>query len=369
MKIDFIKPDLRTLDLYRMIRSIKSGWLVAGAETLKFEQKFSGMYEKDKCIVVTSSCTSGLEIALILAKVEQGDEVITTPMSWVGSANAILTRGATPVFCDIDEFDYIPNVSEIEKLITKKTKAILIVNLYGQMADVVGLRKLSERYGIPIIEDSAHALESKRDGFRSGELTFAASFSFHAAKNITSGQGGALCIQQELGEIAKILRRDGVKNNSFGEREMQMLGGKFDLADFQSALLLGQFDRIKRNLTRRQELWENYSVFFKKLGLRFPQIRPNSEHAAHQFVVEVPSISRRDIREELGRVGIATSIHYNPIHLEPYYSKRFGYQSGSFPVAEQIGKSRISLPTYPLLRKKELNYIFKNFLNVLKLGR
>ena len=366
MNIDFIKPDLRILDLYRMVRSVNSGWLVAGANTQKFEGEFSKRYQEDKCIVVTSSCTSGIEIALMLAKVDYGDEVITTPMSWVGTANAILSRGATPVFCDIDQFDYIPKVQDIERLITNKTKAILIVNLYGQMADVVALQKLSHKYGIPVIEDAAHSLESKRDGFRSGELTFAASFSFHAAKNITSGQGGALCLSQELGEIARILRRDGVRNNTFGEREMLMLGGKFDLADFQSALLIGQLKRIEKNLKRRQEIWYEYSDFFRKLGLRHPQIRPNSEHASHQFVVEVPSISRRAIREELGRQGVATSIHYNPIHLEPYYGTRFGYETGSFPIAEEIGKSLISLPTYPLLRKKEISFILKSFAYALR---
>lgn len=342
MRVEFLKPDIRKADIDRMIQSIKSGWLVRGDHTREFETKL-GAFLGNRAHM-TSSCTAALEMSLILAGIKEGDEVITTPLSWVATSNVILYRGAKVVFADVDPQTGLIDINEVRKKITPRTKAVIVVHLYGQMVDMKAFASL----GIPIIEDAAHALESERDGIRPGQLGFSACFSFHAAKNITCGQGGAI-VTRDI-ERCELLTRDGVRNTD-GKRIMHELGYKFDLTDFQAALLIGQLDRIESTHARRCEVFRRYEDAFAG-KLAFP--RMTGKHACHMFVVRVDPARRDAIRTALADQGIQTSIHYTPIHLEPFYRT---FVTASLPHAEAFGTGVITLPSYALTRPQQKHVI------------
>lgn len=364
MKIQFLKPNLSDKDISMAVRVLKSGWLAPGKYTIQLEKNFA-RYLGVKYAVMTGSCTAALHMALILAGIKEGDEVITTPISYVATSNVILYQNAKPVFVDVDPMTGLIDLNKIERKITKKTKAIIPVHLYGQMVDMKKLKKIADKYKLAIIEDAAHAIESERDGVKPGQASFAACFSFHTAKNITSGQGG-MFVTNNLRDfkIAKMLRRDGVANVN-DKRRMFVLGYKYDSTDFQALMLSSQLDRIENQLRIRERLFKRYAAVFDKINVEFPKTLPNVRHAHHMFVIWVDEKKRDKIREMLEKDGIQTSIHYEPIHLEPYYKKTFGYKKGDFPVAEKLGFSTITLPLYPKLTSKEQNYVITKIREVI----
>lgn len=365
MSVPFLRPDIRDVDLERMTRSIKTGWLVHGPETLVFENALKE-YLGVKDAVMVGSCTAALHMSLIAAEVADGDEVITTPLSWVATSNVILYQRAIPVFVDVEPATGLIDVSKIEEKITSKTKAILIVHIYGQMLDIKALKEIADRHNVKIIEDSAHALESRYDGIRPGHLGFTSCLSFHVAKNITAGQGGAVVTNDlEVGRRMRLLRRDGVLNAG-GKRVMTEFGYKYDSTDYQAALLIGQLERIEETHVLRNKMFDVYNKAFTKAGVPFATYSSLENHASHMFIVYVNPLYRDLIRTELAEKGVETSIHYQPIHLEPYYREKFGYKEGDYPIAEKLGASSITLPTYTLLEDAEQQYVIATLLDSIK---
>ena len=344
MTISFIKPSISSEDLERLNYSVKSGWWAPGFFTHLAEKKLSQFLLTQVSIV--NSCTSALHLALIVNGVKPGDEVITTPLSWVATSNVILWMGAKPVFADVDPDTGLIDLKEVKKKITRKTKAIIPVHLYGQMVDMRQLKKIAGK--IPIIEDAAHALEAERDDIIPGQLGTAC-FSFHTAKNITCGNGGAITTKNP--KLIEKLRRHGVINKN-GRRIMTEMGYKYELTDFQAAMLIGQIDKLEENRVKRGIVFQRYEQAFGGL-IKFP--KRTGTHAYHLFVIWVKN--RDKTRQKLKNLGIETSIHYSPIHLEPYY-KKLGFKKGSFPIAEKMGREVIALPTYPMSSKQQ-NYIIK----------
>lgn len=312
-----------------MVRSIKTGWFAPGEYTEKVEEGLED-YLNIRNVALTNSCTSALHASLIMAGVGKGDEVITTPMSWVATANVIRYVGAKPVFVDVDQTGCI-DPRKVRP--TKKTKAIIAVHYCGQLADIPALKD----FGVPVIEDAAHCLMK---GVGEGDYTC---FSFHAAKNLTCGNGGAIASNHP---IDRRLLYHGVEKID-GKRVMTGFGFKGQITDFQAALLLGQIKRIDKTQKQRERVFKRY---LKAFDCHPAQERP---HAYHMFVIFTKD--RDAIREELLEKGIETSIHYSPIHLEPYY---LGFKTGSFPIAEKIGREVITLPTYNLTKKQQ-DYVIK----------
>ena len=235
------------------------------------------------------------------------------------------------------------------------------------MADIKTLNEIAKKYNLAIIEDAAHAIEAERDGIRPGQKSFSACFSFHVAKNITAGEGGAIATNdKKRADMAKLLRRDGIKNVGL-KRRMEFLGHKHLTTDFQAALLNSQLDRIEDRSNTRKEIFYNYYEAFRDIPyLNFPKVIPNTRHAYHMFVVWVPPEHRDDIQRRLSFKGIETSIHYDPVHLEPYYRKTFGFKEGDFPIAEKIGASTITLPLHLKLTSEEQNYVIKQTAKILR---
>ena len=359
MKIQFLNPNITEEDIQQVAKVLRSGWLVLGKEAENFENNFS-RYMGTKEAVATNSCTSSLHKALLVAGVKPDDEIITTPLSYVSTSNAILHCGAVPVFVDVEPETGLIDVTKIEKAITSKTTAILPVHLYGQMADMKSIKKIAKKHRLVIIEDAAHAIEAERDGIRPGQASTAACFSFHVAKNITAGQGGMLILNDnKKAELARLLRRDGVANIG-STRRMIVLGYKHLMTDFQAALLNNQLARIDQQWKERVRLFNRYSSAFKDhANIKFPKTIPGVKHACHMFIIWVDPKKRDLFRGKLDEFGIQTSIHYDPIHLEPFYKKKYGYKKDDFPIAEKLGTSTITLPLYPHLTRPEQEYVIK----------
>ena len=357
MHVPFIKPDIRTTDIHRMNTSIKTGWINPGPYTQQLEKQMTD-YVRAPYAVFVNCCTSALHLGLIALGVGPGDEVITTPLTWVTTASPILHLGAKVVFADVDSGTGLIDIVDVQRKITKKTKVIIPVHLYGQMADMKQLSTLAKRHNISILEDAAHVLEGRRDGVRPGGLSAMAALSFAPAKNLTSGQGGAIITtSKEYAKRIQILRRGGVVNRD-GRRWMLALGYNYLSTDFQAALLSSQFERIDNIHRARQK---SFTFYCKSLAhieeIRCPTLLPSVEHTGHLFVVWVDPAQRDLIRAYMEKRGVETSIHYPVMHLEPYYREQFGYKEGDFPVAEELAASTIALPIYNRITRKEQEYV------------
>ncbi len=365
--IEFFRHCIDKKDIARVNRVLKSIFLTTGKEVEEFERKFSS-YLDLKYSVGTTSCTAALHLSLIALGIGPGDEVITTPLSFCATANAILHAGGRPVFVDVEEDTGNINADLIESHITKKTKAIIPVHLYGQMCDMVKIKKIANKYKLAVVEDAAHAIEAIRDSKRVGQLSDASCFSFYATKNITSGEGGAVSTNDEnLADILCILRLHGIDKSAidrytkhYRHWDMPILGWKYNMDNIQAALLIGQLERIEALWQKRDKLWKIYEEELKGVkNIRLLKTLPGVKHARHLFTILVPPKKRDSLLWALQDRGIGVAVNYRPIHLLKYYRETFGYSEGDYPVAEEIGRRTISLPFYPYLKNTEVKYIVK----------
>ncbi len=357
--IPFLKPTIGEEEIALCVESLKSGWLAYGEYTHQAESLLQAFFKSDN-FLLTSSCTASLQMSLLLADVKPGDEVITTPLTWVATSNVILYTGAKVVFVDVDPETGLLDIHDIQRKITNKTKAIIAVDLYGMMVDYDQLRSAIGSKSISIIEDAAHSFGSELNGKLPGAVADYTCFSFHAAKNITSGQGGGLICRRILdAQKAKLMRRDGVTGRN-QERKMIELGFKFDSTDFQSALLIPQIKNYSVLSKLRRSVYMNYLDLFKDMTeVRFQKLGVDHTHSGHMFVLWLSDASKRaSLIDFLKRSGVECSVHYNCVHLEPYYQATFGFGVGQYPNAEKIGFSAVSLPTYPSLDISEQRYIY-----------
>jgi dTDP-4-amino-4,6-dideoxygalactose transaminase len=367
MKVEFYRHAIEQQDIDNVINVLSSLILTTGEVVDKFEKDFSH-YVGCKYTVGMNSCTAALHLSLLAYGLGPGDEVITTPMTFIATANAVLQTGATPVFVDVEQETGNINANLIEGAITSRTKAILPVHLYGQMCDMKMIREIADRYHLVIIEDAAHSIEAVRDGIRPGELGNAACYSFYATKSITSGEGGAVSTNNEgIAINLKKLRLHGMSSSAadryygrYRHWDMEMLGWKYNMDNIQAALLLGQLNRIERNWQRREQICRMYENAFKELKqLSCMEVLPGSKSGRHMFTILVYPEKRDSILWRLQEKGIGVAVNYRAIHLLTFYTQRYGYKRGIFPIAERIGDSTITLPLYPGLTDEEVSYVIQ----------
>ncbi len=375
MKVDFFRHNITASDRKALDRTLRGLFITTGGEVNRFEERFA-QYLKVPYVVGVTSATAGLHLALEALGVGRGDEVITTPMTFIATANAILHAGATPKFVDVEPDTGNIDHRLIEAAITKKTKAILPVHLYGQLCDMRAISKIARKYKLKVVEDAAHAVEARRDGVRVGQLSDAAAFSFYATKNLTSGEGGAISVQtKKLKTILSQSRTHGLTKDAaskyrkkYQHYDMKFCGWKYNMSNIQAALLVPQIKRIEKNLKIRKKVWDIYLAELEGVeNLGFPKIVPGARSALHLFTAWVPPRHRDKILWRLEEKGIGVSANFRPIHYMTYYKKNFNLKKGMFPNAEQIGDSVITLPLYPALKERQIKYVCKSLKEILEL--
>jgi UDP-4-amino-4-deoxy-L-arabinose-oxoglutarate aminotransferase len=364
-KIEFYKHNITDKDIYEVTKVLKSIFLTTGKQTKKFEENFA-KYLGLKYALGLSSCTDALFLSLKYFGIKEGDEVITTPLSFISTANAIEFCGAKPVFVDVEATTGNINADLIEKAITKNTKAIIVVHLYGQMCDMKKIKKIADKHKLKLIEDAAHCIEGERDGVRVGHLSDVSCFSFYATKNITSGEGGAIATNnKEIYEWIKKARLHGMSSNAsdrysktYKHYDMEFLGYKSNMTDIQASLLLSQLKNIEKFLGEKEKIASKYIKGLKNI-VSFPAVLKNTKHSRHVFTIWVNDKKRDSIMVRLQKHKIGIAVHFRPIHLMSYYKKKYGYKKSDFKVAEKIGNSTITIPLYPKLKQNEIDYIIR----------
>ncbi|MBI4678143.1 MAG: DegT/DnrJ/EryC1/StrS family aminotransferase [Elusimicrobia bacterium] len=366
-KIEFFRHNIDERDIRRAAAVLRSVFLTTGAEVAAFED---GMrrYLGSEHVVGLTSCTAALHLGLEAWGVGPGDEVITPAMSFCATSNAILHAGAVPAFVDSEEGTGNIDAELIEGRITRRTKAIMPVHLYGHLADMRRIRSIAGRRGLAVIEDAAHCLEGRRDGIRVGQLGDAAAFSFYATKSITSGEGGAISVHDApKADLLRHLRLHGIDKGAadrytkrYRHWDMPILGWKYNMDNIQAALLMGQMNDVGARCRRRRRIAEEYERGLEGVpGLTLMRTAPCTEHARHLFTIRVRPARRDKVLVALQEAGVGVAVNYRPIHLLRYYRTRFGFKPGAFPVAERIGSETISLPLYPKLSDREAETVVR----------
>ena len=367
MKVEFYRHDLGSQELKGLSKALQGTFLTAGPLTRRFEEEFARLLQCRR-VVGTYSCTTALFLCLKALDIGPGDEVITTPMTFIATPNAIIEAGATPVFVDVEQATGNIDVNLIEKAIGPKTRSIIPVHLYGHMCDMKGIRRVADTHNLSVIEDSAHCIEGERDGIRPAQLSDAACFSFYATKNMTSGEGGAIATHNPaLAHKLLLLRSHGMNKEASGRYtetyrhwDMVCMGYKGNMFDIQAALLLPQIPKLDENWKRRQEIANRYREAFGPMdGIDFPEILPHTRHAHHLFTIWVDPEKRDEYVGKLQEQGIGVAVNYRPVHLLTYYRETFGFKEGIFPKAELIGRRTLSLPMYPQMTEAEVAEVIR----------
>ncbi|KGW49522.1 DegT/DnrJ/EryC1/StrS family aminotransferase [Burkholderia pseudomallei] len=351
--LPFVKPEIDEETIQGVADVLRSGWITTGPQCQRFEAALSE-YCGGRPVRVFNSGTATLEIGLRIAGVGPGDEVITTPASWVATSNVILETGATPVFVDIDPVTRNLDLGLVEKAITPRTKAIIPVYLAGLPVDMDRLYAIARAHELRVIEDAAQALGSTWRGQRIGAIGDIVSFSFHPNKNITSIEGGALVLNDEAeATLAQKYRLQGITRTGLDGMDCDVLGGKYNLTDVAARVGWGQLAHLERFNTTRHALARRYFDAFANgpacaLGVGLP-VADFENTNWHMFQITLPleklSISRGEFMEQLKQRGIGSGVHYPAIHLFTLYRAR-GFAQGMFPHAERFGASTVTLPLF-----------------------
>lgn len=359
--LPFTRPEIDEDTIAGVVEVLRSGWITTGPWCARFEQALSD-YFGGRPVLAYSSGTVTMEIALRLLGVGPGDEVITTPLSWVATSNVILAVGATPVFVDIDPATRNIDANRIEAAITARTRAILPVHLAGLPADLDAIYDIAARHGLRVIEDAAQAIGSQWKHQRIGSFGDFASFSFHPNKNITSIEGGCLVLPADADvDLARRLRLQGVQRSGLDGMDVDVVGGKSNLTDVAARVGWGQLQHIERFNARRRDLAQRYFAAFDALGVeaRGVQLPPRDfiQSNWHMFqIVPPPQVQRAALMQALKDRGITTGVHYPPIHLFSLYRER-GFKPGDFPHAETVGASILTLPLFPGMQDSDVTRV------------
>lgn len=343
---------------------LKSGWLGLGPKTKEFEDQFARYVGAEYAIGV-NSCTAALHLALEIMGVG-GGEVITTPMTFVSTNHAILYNYATPVFADIEEDTLNISVDDVEKLITSRTRAIVVVHYGGHPCDMDGILSVARDKNLKVVEDAAHACGAEYKGKKIGSLGDATCFSFHAVKNLAMGDGGMITVHRsELNERLRKLYWLGISRGTWDrakgkaykwEYDVEEIGFKYHMNDIAAAIGLVQLSKLEKMNARRRAIVDAYNEAFARVKwIETPIEKEYAESAHHNYVIKVLSGKRDELITYLAEHGISASVHYIPNHLyniyKPYYRK--------LPVAELVWKKLVTLPLFPDLKDSDVDYIIE----------
>lgn len=364
--IPYGKQTIDDDDIKAVAEVLKSDFITTGPKVEEFERKVAD-YVGAKYAVAISNGTSALHAACFAAGIGEGDEVITTPITFAASANCALYCGAKPVFADIDKESYNISPADIKEKITDKTKAIIAVHFTGQPCEMDEIHKIAKENNLIVIEDAAHALGADYNGKKIGSLSDMTTFSFHPVKHITTGEGGMIVTNDEkIYERLKLFRTHGItreekylsKNDGPWYYEQIDLGYNYRITDIQCALGVSQMNKLDGFVAKRRMLVERYNKAFENISeIVTPKQIEGCNNSYHLYVIKVNN--RLDVFNKLRAVGIGVNVHYIPVYKHPYYQKN-GYDKVYCPNAEDYYEHCISLPLYPKLIIEEQDYVIEN---------
>ncbi|HET6314124.1 MAG TPA: DegT/DnrJ/EryC1/StrS family aminotransferase [Chloroflexia bacterium] len=350
--INIARPMIGEEEKAAVIAVLESGQLAQGGVVAEFERAFAD-YCGVKHAIATSNGTTALHVAVLAHDLGPGDEVITVPFTFIASANSVLYSGARPVFVDIEPDSFNMAMEQVEAAITPRTKAIMPVHLFGNMAEMSRLTEIAERHGLIVIEDAAQAHGSEEGGRRAGSWGTGC-FSFYPTKNITTGEGGIVTTNDDcVADRARLIRSHGMRVRYYHES----LGFNFRMTNIHAAIGLAQLPKLESFNARRIENAAYLSERLPSDKVQVPTVRPGTRHVFHQYTVRVlPPLDRDDVRKQLADAGVGSEVYYPvPVHQQQFYTDQ-GY-SGSFPESERAAREVLSLPIHPGLTQQDLDTI------------
>lgn len=370
--IVFGSPYVGKEEITEMVKTLKSGWIGTGPKVARFEESVS-QYVGAKFGLALNSCTAGLHLSLLVCGIGPGDEVITTPLTFCATVNTIIHSGARPIFVDVDRKTMNIDVEQIEKAITKRTKAIMPVHLAGRPCEMDVIMQIAKKHNLFVIEDAAQALGSEYKGRKIGSIGDLTCFSFYVTKNIITGEGGMVTTNnKDFADKIKIYALHGMSQDAWkrysddGYKHYEIIypGFKYNMTDMQASLGIHQLKRIATFDKKRQKIWNLYDASFKDLPVELPApFSKDIHHNKHLYTLLIDKkkcgINRDAFMQELHRRGIGTGVHFLPVHLHKYYRERFGYKAGDYPNAEYIGARTVSLPLSAKLSQLDVNRVIE----------
>lgn len=369
-QIPFFRPTIGQEEIDSVVETLKSGWLTTGPKVRKFEQAFAQSVGAEFAIAV-SSCTAALHLALEAVGVGPGDEVLVPSLTFASTGETVMHLGGRPVLIDSCPDTLCIDPDQLERKITKRTKAVLPVHYGGHPCDMDEIQAIARKHGIAVIEDAAHAIPAHYRDRPVGAISDLTCFSFYANKTITTGEGGMVTTNdRELADRVRLMSLHGISKDAWkrfsaeGSWYYEILapGYKYNMTDLAAAIGLHQLEKSGRFHQQRSAIAESYDAAFADLPeIKVPAVREEVVSAWHLYVIQVDverlSISRNDFIKALNAAGIGTSVHYLPLHMHPLYRDRFGYAPEDLPVAQSAFDRIISLPIYPTMTDAEIEHV------------
>jgi dTDP-4-amino-4,6-dideoxygalactose transaminase len=367
-------------EIAEVIHSLREGWVTTGPKAQRFEQDFAIFLGGGVEALAVNSATSGLHLALEAVGVGPGDEVITTTHTFTATAEVIRYLGANPVLVDINPETYCIDISEVERAITPKTKAVIPVHFGGLAADMGALIDLAKRYGLRVIEDAAHALPTTCNGKMIGTLdTDATVFSFYSNKTMTTGEGGMLVTRNpDIANRARVMRLHGISRDVFNRfsstapgwyYEVIAPGFKYNMTDIAACLGIHQLKKVLEFHNKRSKIAAAYDEGLKDLAIKLPWRPLNGDlHSWHLYVIQIPAdlgISRDEFIQQMFNKGVGCSVHYIPLHLQPYWSEKYDLMPDMFPKSQEVYERCLSLPIYPKMNLGDVQRVIATIKEVL----
>jgi dTDP-4-amino-4,6-dideoxygalactose transaminase len=368
----FGAPAIEDAEIQDVVDSMKTGWLGTGPKVAQFERDVAA-YKGVKYTVALNSCTAALHLSIIAAGIQGGDEVITTPMTFCSTVNAIIHAGATPVLADVDPVTMNIDQNQIEAKITPKTKAILPVHFAGRSCEMDAICDIARRHDLKIIEDCAHAIETEYHGKKAGTFGEFGCLSFYVTKNVATGEGGMVLTKHaEDANRIKILGLHGMSKDAWkrfsdeGYKHYQVVecGFKYNMMDLQAAIGIHQLARVEQNWQKRQHIWNQYNAAFKDLPITTPpEVGSDTRHAFHLYTIlideQLTGISRDAFLDLMTKRNIGVGVHYLSIPEHPYYQKTYGWKPEDYPHAMKIGRQTVSLPISAKLSSEDIEDVIR----------
>jgi len=364
-------------DIRAVVEVLRSEWLTTGPRVGEFERAF-GQFVGAKEAVAVSSGTAALHAAMYALDIKSGDEVILPAMTFAATANCVVFQGGTPIFADIDPGTLLLDPWQVEAKITGRTKAIISVDYAGQPCNYDMLHKLAKEHGLALVDDACHALGATYKGRAVGSLADLNTFSFHPVKPITTGEGGMVTTDDsELADRVRLFRSHGITTD-YHQREKQGswfyemvdLGFNYRLTDIQCALGLSQLRKLPAWIELRNQIAKKYDRAFSGSDELEPlHVSEGVTHAFHLYIVRLrKELDRNEVFKKLREIGIGVNVHYIPVHLHPYYRASFGTGPGLCPIAEEAYEKILTLPIFPSMTDKDVDFVIQSVRKVVKEG-